>query len=378
MSFEWSPQQAEGIKAMNDWYGAANQQIFRLFGYAGTGKSTLANELAKSAAGSVLYMAYTGKAAVVMQKAGCRGASTIHSGVYKTKVDPVTGKAVFHLNKSGPASMASLIVIDECSMVDKDLAADLMSFGKPILALGDPFQLPPVKSAGFFTHKQDGQNTVPLDPDHMLTEIHRQAAGNPIIKLATDVRMGRPLVKGHYGESCVIDSAEVDRQDVINADQVLVGLNRTRGAYNGRLRELLGRKTDDKLPIKEDRLVCLKNNHDIGIFNGGLFTVVGTRRSDITTCIKLIVKSEDFPDRDPVEVDVRREFFNGNPKDIHWKELYGTDQFDYGYALTVHKSQGSQWDWVYLFDESATFRESADRWLYTGITRAANRITIVQ
>ena len=119
MTFEWSPQQAEGIAAMNDWYSKANRQVFRLDGYAGTGKSTLANELASHASGSVLYMAYTGKAAVVMQKAGCQGASTIHSFVYKAKVDPVTGKAAFKLNRSGPVSMASLIVLDEWSMVDE-------------------------------------------------------------------------------------------------------------------------------------------------------------------------------------------------------------------------------------------------------------------
>lgn len=369
MSFSWSPQQAEGIKLMQHWYKRPDNQVFRLFGYAGTGKSTIANELAKVAEGAVLYMAYTGKAAIVMRKNGCRGAATIHSTIYKTKVDPMTGKARFILDRHGPASMAALFVIDEISMVDEELARDLLSFGVPILVLGDPFQLPPVKSAGYF---------IDNEPDVMLTEIHRQAAGNPIIKLATDVREGRPLVRGHYGDSLVIDPAEIQAADVLKADQVLVGKNKTRSSYNGRLRELLGRKTADRLPVQDDRLVCLKNNREAGIFNGGLFSVVDVRRSDIRTCIKLIVASEDFPDRSPVEVDVRREFFNGDPKEIPWQELRGTDQFDYGYALTVHKAQGSSWPFVMLFDESATFREYADRWLYTGITRASERIILVK
>jgi exodeoxyribonuclease-5 len=53
------------------------------------------------------------------------------------------------------------------------------------------------------------------------------------------------------------------------------------------------------------------------------------------------------------------------------------DEFDYGYVLTVHKAQGSQWDDVVLFDESGVFAESRQRWLYTGVTRAAQRLTVV-
>ena len=58
-------------------------------------------------------------------------------------------------------------------MVDEDLGRDLLSFGKPVLVLGDPAQLPPVKGGGFFTE---------AEPDVMLTEVHRQAADNPIIR----------------------------------------------------------------------------------------------------------------------------------------------------------------------------------------------------
>jgi exodeoxyribonuclease-5 len=76
-------------------------------------------------------------------------------------------------------------------------------------------------------------------------------------------------------------------------------------------------------------------------------------------------------------VSVRPECFSGGIEDIDWAGRKRYDEFDFGYVLTVHKAQGSQWDDVVLFDESNAFGESRARWLYTGITRAAKRLTIV-
>src|SRR5919107_1831700 len=101
----------------------------------------------------------------------------------------------FELWDDAPASKAALIVIDECSMVDAELGRDLMSFGVPVLVLGDPAQLPPVQGGGFFTE---------AEPDAMLTEVHRQARDNPIIRLSMAVREGERLALGQYGESRVI------------------------------------------------------------------------------------------------------------------------------------------------------------------------------
>jgi exodeoxyribonuclease-5 len=61
---------------------------------------------------------------------------------------------------------------------------------------------------------------------------------------------------------------------------------------------------------------------------------------------------------------------------IDWQK--GVEEFDYAYALTVHKAQGSQWDDVLLFDQSHVFRKNRYRWFYTAITRAAKTITIVR
>ena len=136
--------------------------------------------------GKVLFAAFTGKAALVMRSKGCERASTIHSLIYKTRE---SGEEMpsFDLWDDAPASKASLIVIDECSMVDAELGRDLMSFGVPLLVLGDPAQLPPIQGGGFFTD---------AEPDAMLTEVHRQAEDNPIIRLSMDIRDGRDLEPG--------------------------------------------------------------------------------------------------------------------------------------------------------------------------------------
>src|SRR6185437_38256 len=139
----------------------------------------------------------------------------------------------FELWDDAPASKAKLIVIDECSMVDADLGRDLMSFGVPLLVLGDPAQLPPIQGGGFFTE---------ASPDAMLTEVHRQACDNPIIRLSMEIREGHALEPGRYGDSQIVLKSDLDPARVIEADQVLVGRNATRRAYNMRMRERRGFK----------------------------------------------------------------------------------------------------------------------------------------
>src|SRR5215207_4926675 len=177
---EWSPQQEEALRRVAAWLKEGTPQLFRLFGYAGTGKTTLARHVAEAVEGEVAFGAFTGKAASVLRQKGCHEASTIHSMIYRTR-ESDEGGPLFAINRSGPASQADLIVIDECSMVDAELGRDLLSFGKPVLVLGDPAQLPPVKGGGFFTD---------AEPDIMLTEVHRQARDNPIIRLSMTIRDG--------------------------------------------------------------------------------------------------------------------------------------------------------------------------------------------
>jgi exodeoxyribonuclease V len=365
----FTPHQDIALKAVADWLRAkprktATPQVFRLFGYAGTGKTTLARHIAEGVEGEVKYAAFTGKAALVMRNKGCDEASTIHSLIYRAR-ETRDEQPTFELWDDAPASKASLIVIDECSMVDAELGRDLMSFGCPLLVLGDPAQLPPIQGGGFFTN---------AEPDAMLTEVHRQAQNDPIVRLSMDVREGRSIEVGAYGETEVVRRGDLDPSRVMQADQVLVGRNNTRRAYNMRIREK--QHIIDPLPVAGDKLVCLRNNRKKALFNGGLWRVRARAQSKSRVVTMRLVPDEELAAK-AVKVSVRSDCFEGGIEQIPWEQRKPYDEFDFGYVLTVHKSQGSQWDDVVLFDESFAFQDSRARWLYTGITRAAKRLSIV-
>lgn len=358
---QWSDQQSEALAAIKEWIKHGESQVFRLFGYAGTGKTTIAREV-RGMAGHVLYATFTGKAALVLRSKGCNGASTLHSLIYELE-DENGGDPTFSLNKESLLAHSDVLVVDEVSMVDEELGRDVLSFGKKVLVIGDPFQLPPVKGQGFFTAEQ---------PDFMLSEIHRQAQDNPIIRMSMDIRAGKPLEYGAYGESRVISRGRLGQKAVLEADQVLCGTNATRRDLNKRIREL--RWFGGEFPVTGDKLVCLRNDREKGLLNGSLWKVACSKVRG--SSVKMEVEPEGGGER--VEVSVRREFFLGTERSLQWFERRESDEFDFGYALTVHKSQGSQWQNVLLFDESAAFRDDGQRHLYTGVTRAAERITVVQ
>jgi len=362
---QWSPQQEDALARVSAWLKSGRPQVFRLFGYAGTGKTTLARHFAEGFKGEVAFGAFTGKAAHVLRQKGCEGATTLHALIYRPR-EVETEEPSFVLNRESAAAKADLIIIDECSMVDEELGRDLLSFGTPVLVLGDPAQLPPVKGGGFFTDHE---------PDMMLTEVHRQARDNPIIRMSMAVREGEKLELGTFGDSRVIRRDAIDATAVLATDQVLVGTNKTRKLYNRRIRELMGFRYP--MPAAGEKLVCLRNDKKKGLLNGGIWTVKALREP-----VKGMIRLEIVPDdgvvrRKSVRVKVLRDFFEGGDEEIPWLLRRDTDEFDYGYALTVHKAQGSQWDDVVLFDEGWAFREHRARWLYTGLTRAARRITVV-
>lgn len=397
---EWSDQQLRAIDRAVAWGRNPNRpsQIHRLFGYAGAGKTELAKTIA-SQIGRSIFCAYTGKAASVLRARGCEGATTIHSLIYtpampgltrlkqledqyaKAKAEPDTHPTVldrlkkameeeresanrmtFVLNPLSDAGDVDLIVVDECSMVDARVGEDLLSFGTPVLVLGDPAQLPPVRGSGFFINDR---------PDTMLTEIHRQAADNPIIQMATTVRQGGTLALGNYGTSRVIEKA--DPEAAMAASQIICGKNATRRSINTRCRSLYRYPRDE--PIAGDKIVCLANDHEIGILNGTLWTALDSSRASEKS-FDMIIRPEDGGQE--IFVEVTDHHFLGREGQLSWWDLDGLKEFDYGYALTCHKSQGSQWSDVMIFDESWVFRADRSRWLYTAITRAQNSVTVVR
>jgi exodeoxyribonuclease-5 len=362
----WSPQQDAALASVGRWLKAGEPQVFRLFGYAGTGKTTLARHVAEHVDGGVSFAALTGKAAHVMRGKGCRDATTIHSLIYRARGEDENGPT-FTLNDDSAAGKAALIVIDECSMVDAEIGRDLLSFGKPVLVLGDPAQLPPIAGGGFFTS---------AEPDVMLTEVHRQAFDDPIIRMSMTVREGGTLDVGAYGRSRVIERGDLEQEDVLAADQVLVGRNTTRRSYNGRIRQLLDRS--GPVPVAGDTLVCLRNERKRGLLNGSLWNVDNVRKVRKGLLRYTISPEEGETGKARTVVSINPAFFDGTADALSLAERRRSDEFDFGYVLTVHKAQGSQWDDVMLFDESFAFRENRARWLYTGITRAANRLTVVR
>lgn len=396
----WSPQQERAIPKAKEWIRSGSDPVFMIAGWAGTGKTTLAKELVSEVKGTVHFAAYTGKAAHVLRKAGCENVSTLHSLIYlpKAKCESKLKKleaelvqlgvtvpepteaiakvklAIKHelanlnrpawtLNTDSPLNEASLVVVDEYSMIDQQLGSDLLSFGCRVLALGDPGQLPPIKGTGFFSRK----------PDIMLTEIHRQERENPIIWMANEVREGRTLQPGTYGESRVVRFEDTPPEDlqrlVLGTDQLLVGRNATRSSSNRRTRELLGRT--NPLPVPGDRVVCLRNNHKIGILNGQIWTVAGSAEGDEALLLDLTNE-----DGGRLSCLAHPHHFRGESDKLGYWDRLNAEEFDYGYALTCHKAQGSSWPSVLLFDEWN--RENRNQWLYTAITRAAEKITIVQ
>lgn len=397
-----SPQQERALDSVGRWFRSKSSPIYRVFGYAGVGKSTIAKHFAEGVNGNVLFAAFTGKASLVLRNKGCPNVSTIHSLIYnprdksrrrmkelqaeKARLSELSDvdqdqqteleraieeehenlrRPAFDLNENSSLAEADLLVVDECSMVSQHLAKDLMSFGTPILVLGDPAQLPPVKGRGYFTE---------CEPDVMLTEIHRQALDNPIIEMATRVRKGERLPVGEYGSSLVVHRSDFDRDSIPLGAQILVGKNKTRVRANERRREALG--FTDPLPQEGDRLVCLRNNHDAGLLNGAIWYVVARlpHNNGVTDTAEYRLRSDD--DGRELDVEMHTKPFFG--KELEFWERQQAEEFDFGLALTVHKSQGSQYDDVFLVDESKVFRQDAKRWLYTGVTRAVERVTVIR
>lgn len=379
LDIDWSSQQRVALDRIFDWLKHRRRLDFYLAGYAGTGKTTLAANLDKLMDGEVLFAAYTGKAAEVLRRRGCTKASTIHSLIYRPKIEtecvnsppckepPCGDKCRYlrshfvghELNEDSKIVGAKLCIVDEASMIGTQMAKDLLSFGTPILALGDEAQLPPIGDKGFFTNRQ---------PDFQLTEIHRQALNSPVIELATRVRQELPLIRGSYGDSHVMRGASLPIKDLLNYDQVICGTHRRRHYLNKAIRELLG--YSGALPSRGEKILCLKNNHRKSLLNGTLWTVK-TAIPDGAFVELTIENDQGLTVEDvtaPIEGFTSDE---GNGGDLPM------NPFTFGYALTCHKSQGSQWDSVLVFDESKTFRENRWRWLYTAITRVAKRVVVL-
>lgn len=262
------------------------------------------------------------------------------------------------------------LLVHNCSMVGARMGEDLLTFKVPILALGDPAQLPPVQDRGYFTDPRQ-------QPDLLLTEVHRQAEGSPVLRLAGLARHGTALEYGEFAAPGHETSRVVGKKDVPMSsaardfDQIIVGRNRTRRQVNTRIRAELGYPVEP-FPVAGDRLLCKRNDHEVGLLNGSQWTCLGAERLDADRAVLSIVDD----DGQALQVESHLQYFRGE-EPPHY-EIREAQCFDWAYAITCHSAQGSQWRSVCVVDEGDAFGAEAKRWRYTAITRASERVTVVR
>ncbi len=402
---------------IREWFFNTDDQVFVLSGYAGTGKTVLIDYVVRNAlhlrAGvEAVFVSPTGKAAANLVKNGTV-AGTVHSLIYMREgeefdVDEngeiISAQPLKFIKREQIDEKIRLIVIDEASMVNEDVLSDLLSFGVKCLFCGDGAQLPPVNGTCLLLN----------NPDYTLKEIVRQAADNPIIQLATMAREGKRIPFGCYGDkACVIGRSALRgiqrRRLFLEADQILCGRNKTRTELNREVRGYKGIPAAEYLPTEGEKVICTLNDWEKPLDNEERFYlvngVIGVA-SGVTPSIDDLA-SMDFT-ADFMETSIRVPFDTGIFEKGEYAHYYGdraitlTDgtvaheanfellrklravkeepicRFEFAYAVTCHKAQGSEFDFVIVFDESWAFGEERNRWLYTAITRAKEKLLIVR
>lgn len=364
-NFKFTEGQQEAIDKIKDWYlnGSGN---FKLSGSAGTGKSTIISMVPTILGledNEVVYTTYTGKASVVLNNKGVPSI-TLHKLMYDLVGNEGENNLKFEL-KEKLDDCIKLIILDEASFIGKDIMRDLFSFNKRVLIVGDNNQLPPVGEEGGILD----------NPDYTLKEILRQAEDNPIIKLSQHIlKKGYKIKEGKLGDRLfIVNRDKVDYNLLLKSNQILVGKNDTRKMVNKDIRQLLGYNT--VLPSIGEKLICTRNNWSIYIDGNPLIN--GT----VGYCEGIKDTSDDYfymkfrPEYSDVSytLKVDKHFFLG--KELPKRKLEG-NLFEWGYAITVHKAQGSEYDNVVLYCDKMP-PKMMRRWLYTGVTRAKKGLLVL-
>lgn len=345
---------------------------FKLGGFAGTGKTTIIKFLIKLLADkyNIAVIAFTGKAVNVLNRKGVQ-AQTMHSCMYD--VEQLPGGQLAFYKKTRLESDPDLIIVDEASMVSTELYNDLVSFKKKYLFVGDPGQLEPV-----------GDNPqLMFSPDLVLQTIHRQAESSPIIKLANWVRKGGAILGGNANEDLIISNKNVPINVAAEHDQVICAKNHTRIGLNKHIRSFKN-LIENKLTLGE-KIIVLQNNIAFGVFNGMILFVQEIVREEqncyVCKCVDEIDRNFNelpiwklpFEQPDALKKDTTiPKFVSKTYSKAKPKLVFAT----YGYAITCHKSQGSEWNSVLVWDEwMPPSVWDMKRWRYTAITRAAKKLT---
>ena len=375
--------QEEGLKVAVQRY-RSHKPYTVIAGYAGTGKSTLVQfiigELGISES-DVVYIAYTGKASLVLRNKGCENAITAHRLLYhaKEKEDGTyTFTPRYRLEED-----YKLIILDECSMLPEEMWDLLLTHKTHVIALGDPGQLPPVS----------GNSTILDHPHVVLEEVVRQAQDSPIIRLSMDIRSGKYLEYGGPKECRVIPYEKVSDKLLLGADQILCGKNTTRHQLNEHLRKIKFQENYVTEPVDGDKVICLKNNwgavgsNEEPLVNGMIGTIKDVRLiDDPVSLYKPKMMSSFISDNDGLYEDLHMDYKLFTDKETtinkdNWKEFPKDKrayEFDYAYAVTVHKYQGSEAEKIVVYDEWLGDMEYHKKWLYTAVTRSSKMLVIVK
>lgn len=393
---ELSLEQQKAFDGVMEWQKGDDKE-FVLAGYAGAGKTTLAKYIAEEIRpDDVSFCAFTGKAANVLREKGCQDANTLHSNLYSLiGHDQATIKRLedsiddarkvgnsdlantlsnelaerrlkhlqpkYQLNEDSKLKRKKLVIVDEYSMLGDKLIVDLRKIAKKILYIGDPFQLPPVN------------DTCSLSPNFFITEIHRQALDSAIIRNSKAIREGQNLKFCQENDFDYLPKRQVAADLYASVDQIIVGKNQTRKSWNDRFRKLRGVE-NHPLPQKGEKLICLKNNHEIGLFNGMIGHAARNAQGGGEDRYIL-----DFDDICGLNVWKHDIIPSGVKYDAYNKYHRSLERFDYGYAITAHKSQGSEFDNVLVYNEPiGKTDEERRRWIYTSITRGKKKVTLVE
>ena len=364
------------LKKIIHWYKNIDQDkpYLTLGGYAGTGKTTLLAILRRILAENnpkfkVAFASYTGKATRVLKNYLESAAVLIYSPIEDDKDEIIGWKRKEELE-------ANLIIIDEASMIDERIWRDLLSYQVPILAVGDHGQLPPIS----------GRFNLMQEPDLRLETIFRQAANNPIIRLSVMAREKGEIPLGHFGQHVLkISKRDSENQELVeeylqnfNSETlVLCAYNHTRVRLNNYLRQLLGFESPE--PQAGDRVICLRNNQAKGIFNGMLGKI--NWLADAGEYYEMKIDLDDQAEKGFEGKVLKSQFGAKEAMNFTYqrRKTLKVDLFDFAYAITVHKAQGSQAKRVILFEER--FKQMSDddwrRWLYTAVTRAEEELIII-
>lgn len=393
---EANPDQQAVIDAAVNWYNNSSEQVFQFSGGPGTGKSFTLNKIIHALGipyHDVMAMSYIGAAAIVMRLKGFTNAKTMHSWLF----DPIeeimkddSGAPIMDPLYNRPKVKRSfiekdfidenikLIVIDEAGSMPLKYKRVIEKHGIKIIATGDVDQLPPVQDtpAYLYTGKV-----------YRINQIMRQAENSSIVYLSRRALQGLPIHTGFYGDSLVITEDDITEKMVLNSDVIICGKNYTRDYWNRKIRqELL--HINSPTPMFMEKVVCAKNNWNIEVSGISLANGLPGR----------VVNNPDpsgfDSDTNTFTMDFLPDMLGEPFKGLHASYDYMVsdherrnslksdrycfgEKFEFGYALTTHKAQGSQWANGIYFEEF--LQPSINNNLhYTAISRFSNTLIYVK